>query len=133
MTKTSSIICNLCMMSKLKLEWAIYLILIVHKEETEFRCTRHLLESRFFKNRELYWTNLPQNSNFGAGTCSKIQGSNLRREGQIILSRFLFIFIFSIKNWILTHKILVFILFCQLNINKNRFIEIFLFYFYVTC
>ena len=37
------------------------------------------------------------------------------------------------KNWILTHKILFFIFFYQININKNRYVEQILFYFYVTC
>ena len=30
------------------------------------------------------------------------------------------------------HKILIFIFFCQLNINENKYIEQILFYFYVT-
>jgi len=35
------------------------------------------IKSRFFKNRELYWSDLPQNSNFGR-EFSKIWGSNPR-------------------------------------------------------
>ena len=91
------------------------------------------IKSRIFKNRELYWSNLPQNSNFGRELVQKSGVQIPVGEGQNFLSRFLFIFIFSIKNWILTHKILFFIFFYQLNINKNRCIEQILFYFYVTC
>ena len=91
------------------------------------------VKSRFFKNRKLYWSNLPQNSNCGRELVQKSGVQIPVGKGQIFLSCFLFIFIFSIKNWILTHKILFFIFFYQLNINKNRYIEQILFYFYVTC
>ena len=89
------------------------------------------VKSRFFKNRELYWSNLPQNSNCGRDLIQKFGVEIPIGEGKIFLSCFLFIF--SIKNWILTNKILFFIFFYQLNINKNRYIEQILFYFYVTC
>ena len=39
---------------------------------------------------------------------------------KFFLSRFLFIFIFSKKTWILTHKIIIFIFFYQLNINRYK-------------
>ena len=65
------------------------------------------VKSRSFKNRELYWSNLPQNSNFGQEFVQKSGFHIPVGEGQIFLSLFLFIFIFSIKNWILTHKILI--------------------------
>ena len=91
------------------------------------------LKSRFFKSSELYCSNLPQNSNCGRELVQKSGVQIPIGESQIFLSHFLFIFIFSIKNWILTHKILFFIFFYQLNINKNRCIEQILFYFYVTC
>ena len=78
-----------------------------------------MLKSRFFKNRELYWSNLPQNSNCGQELVQKSGVQIPVGEGQIFLFLFLFIFIFSIKNWILTHKILFFIFFYQLNINEN--------------
>jgi hypothetical protein len=67
-----------------------------------------LLKSRFFKNRELYWSNLPQNSNCAWELVQKSGVQIPVGEGQIFLSCFLFIFIFFIKNWILTHKILFF-------------------------
>ena len=89
-----------------------------------------LLKSRFFKNHELYWSNLPQNSNFGQELVQKSGVQIPVGEGQIFLSCFLFIFIFSIKNWILTHKIFFYIFFW--NINKNRYIEQILFHIYVT-
>ena len=53
---------------------------------------------RFFKNRELYQTLLPQNSNCGRELVQKSGVQIPVGEGQIFLSRFLFIFIFSIKN-----------------------------------
>ena len=68
-------------------------------------CTVLFIKSRFFKNRELYLSNLPQNSNFGWELVQKSGVQILVGEGQIFLSCFLFIFIVSIKNWILTHKI----------------------------
>ena len=90
------------------------------------------LKSKFFKNCELDWSNLPQNSNCGRELVQKsgvqIPVGNIK----FFLSRFLFIFIFSIKNWILTHKILFFIFFYQLNSNKNRCIGQISFYFYLN-
>ena len=65
-----------------------------------------LVKSRIFKNHELYWSNLPQNSNFGRELVQKSGVQIPVGEGQIFLSRFLFIFIFSIRNWILTYKTL---------------------------
>ena len=67
------------------------------------------VKSRFFKNLELYWSNLPHNSNFGRELVQKSGVQIPVGEGQIFLSHFLFIFIFSIKNWILPHKILFFL------------------------
>ena len=88
----------------------------------------NIVKSRFFKKRELYyWSNLPQNSNFGWELVQKSRAQIPVGEGQIFLSRFLFIF--SIKNWILTHKICFFIYFYQLNINKNRYVDEILFQF----
>ena len=89
------------------------------------------IKSRKSKNHELDRTNLPQNSNFGWEFAQKSGVQIPVGEGQIFLARFLFIF--SIKNWILTHKIFFYIFFYQVNINKNRYIEQILFYFYVTC
>ena len=86
-----------------------------------------MLKSRFYKYRELYWSNLPRNSNFGRELFQKSGVQIPIEEGQFFLSCFLFIFVFSIKNWILTHKILFFIFFYQLNINKNRYIAQILF------
>ena len=76
------------------------------------------VKSRFFKNHELYWSNLPKNSNCG----QELQKSGVQilvGEGQIFLSRFLFIFIFSMKNWILIFEVLFFIFVYELNINKG--------------
>ena len=41
-----------------------------------------LLKSRFFKNRELYWSNLPQNSNFGWELVQKSEVQIPVNEGQ---------------------------------------------------
>ena len=60
------------------------------------------VKSRFFKNRELYWSNLPQNSNCGRELVQKSGVQIPVGEGQIFFSYFLFLF--SIKNWILTSK-----------------------------
>ena len=57
------------------------------------------LKSRFLKNRELYWSNLPQNSNLGRE--SFVQNSGVRipvGEGQIIWVNFQFI----ITNYLFT-------------------------------
>ena len=66
-----------------------------------------ILKSRFFKNHEYNWANLPQNSNHGPELVQKSGIQIPVREGQIFLSRFLFVFIFSI----LTHKIFFYIFF----------------------
>ena len=73
------------------------------------------VKSRFFKNRELYWSTLPQNSNCGRELVQKSGVQIPVGESQIFFVRFLFIFISSIKNWKLTHEILFFIFFYQLN------------------
>ena len=71
---------------------------------------KYLIKSRFFKNRELFWSNLPQNSNLGLESFVQKSGVQIPvGEGQIFLSCFLFIFTFFIKNCILTHKILFFL------------------------
>ena len=91
-------------------------------------CKKSSRNQFFIKSREILgsyeldWSNLPQNSNCGREFVQKSGVQIPVEEGQIFLSSFLIIFIFSIKNWILTHKILFFIFFCQLNIYKNRYI-----------
>ena len=55
------------------------------------------VKSRFFKNRELYGSNLPQNSNCGWELVQKSGVQIPDEKGQNFLSCFLFIFIFSIK------------------------------------
>ena len=78
------------------------------------------VKSIFFKNRELYWSNLPQNSNCGHELVQKSGVQILVREGQILFVPFSFHFHILHKKWILNHKIVFFIFFYQLNINKNR-------------
>ena len=75
-------------------------------------CTVLFIKSRFFKNRELYLSNLPQNSNFRRELVQKSGVQIPSGKVKFFLSRFLFIFIFSKKTRILTHEILFFIFFC---------------------
>ena len=51
-----------------------------------------VVKSRFFKKRELYWSNLPQNSNCGQELVQKSGVQIPVGEVQIFLSHFLFIF-----------------------------------------
>ena len=95
-------------------------LLIWKKSKIQKTSWMEIVKSRFFKNRELYWSNLPQDSNLGRESFVQKSGVQIPiGEGQMFLSWFLFIFTFSIKNWILTHKILFFIFFYQLNIKQK--------------
>ena len=79
------------------------------------------INSRFFKNHELYWSNLPQNLNLGGNLFQNLGFKS--QSGKIkFFCPISFHFRILHKNWILTHKILFFIFFYQLNINKNRYI-----------
>ena len=73
---------------------------IVMQPECRLRSKTFYVKSRFFRNRELYWSNLPQNSNCGQELAQKSGVQIPVGEGKTFLSCFLFIFIFSIKNWI---------------------------------
>jgi hypothetical protein len=61
----------------------------------------HQLKSRFFKNRELYWYNLPQNSNLGRESFVQKSGVQIPvGEGQVFchFSFFLYLFHFVRKK-----------------------------------
>ena len=54
-----------------------------------------LVKSRFFKNRELYWSNLPQNSNLGRESFVQKSGVQIPvGEGQIFCHFSFFIYLF---------------------------------------
>ena len=65
----------------------------------------------------------------------QIFGGNLfKNPGKVnFFVPFSFYFLTLHNSWILTHKILFFTFFCQLNINRNRCIEQILFYFCLIC
>ena len=90
-------------------------------------------KSRFFKNRELYWSNLPQNSNLWRE--SFVQKSRVQipaEEGKFFchFSFFFTFFILSIKNWRLKHK-LPFLYINRLHRNKIKFVQYTYFYWYL--
>ena len=92
-----------------------------------------LLKSRFFKNRELYWSNLPQNSNLWRESFVQKSGVQIPvGKGQIFchFSFFFTFFILSIKNWILKHK-LPFLYINKLHRNKMEFVQYAYFYWYL--
>ena len=89
------------------------------------------LKSRKSKNHELDRTNLPQNSNFGREFAQKSGVQIPVGEGQIFLSLFLFIFIFSIKNWISKHK-LAFLYIKWLHRYEIKFVQYTYFYWYLS-
>ena len=64
-TKTSSkfSICNLSMMSKLKLRWVIYLILIGHKGATELRRAKTFIPMYFFFHYCQSWSKFDTSGN----------------------------------------------------------------------
>ena len=82
-----------------------------------------LLKSRFFKNHELYWSNLPLNSNCGR---EFVQKSRFKSPPGKVNFFVLFSFHFHVlhKTLNLIHKVLS-------SFTKNRCTEIILFYFYV--
>ena len=101
----------------------------------DFSTTRPLpivkVKLRFFKNRELYWSNLHQNSNLGRESfVQKFWGSNPSGGGSNFLPFFFTFFILSIKNWISKHK-LPFLYINRLHRNKIKFVQYTYFYWYL--
>ena len=90
----------------------------------------NLIKSRFFKNRELYWSNLPQNSSLGRESFVQKFGVQIPvGEGQIFC-HFSFL-ILSMKIWILKHKLLFCILTDYIEI-EIKFHQHTYFYWYLT-
>ena len=57
------------------------------------------LKARFFKNRELYWSNLPQNSNLGRESFVQKSGVQIPvGEGKIFCHFSLFIYLFHVVH-----------------------------------
>jgi hypothetical protein len=87
--------------------------------------SRAELKSRFFKDRELYWSNLPQNSNLGRESFVQKSGVRIPVGRVKLFAIFLFFFIFfilAIKNGILKH-ILPFLYINSLHRNKIKFVQ----------
>ena len=83
------------------------------------------LKSRFLKNRELCWSDLPQNSNLGRESFVQKSGVWIPvGEGQIFchFSFFISPFYFVHKNWILKDK-LYFLYINRLHRNKIKFVH----------
>ena len=94
----------------------------------------YLLKSRFFKICDLYWSNLPKNSNLGRESFVQKYGVQISvGEGQIFcLFSFFFstFFILSIENWILKPKLL-FLYINRLHRNKIKFVQYTYLYWYL--
>ena len=84
-----------------------------------------VLKQRFFKNRKLYWSNVPQNSNLGRENFVQKSGIQIpvgRIKFFVIFLFFFTFYILSIKNWILKHKLL-FLYINRLHRNKIKFVQ----------
>ena len=92
----------------------------------------YLLKSRFFKNRELYWSNLPQNSNLGWESFVEKFGVQIPVEDGRTFCHFSFCFtcfILSIKLNIKVKLPLFYI--NKLHRNKIKFVHYTYFYWYL--
>jgi hypothetical protein len=91
------------------------------------------IKSRFFKNCELYWSNLPQNSNLGRESFVQKSRVQIPVGGVNFFAIFLFFFtsfILSVKNWILKHE-LSFLYINRSHRNKIEFVQYTYFYWYL--
>jgi hypothetical protein len=90
-------------------------------------CLKCRIKSRFFKNRELYGSHLPKNSNLGQESFVQKSGVRIQvGEGQIFchfsIFFFLYLFHFVHKKLKLKHR-LPFLYINRLHINKIKFVQ----------